>query len=135
MEQKRKTQPSRIKTCGSTFKNPEKNKAWELIKKSGCSDLTVGDAKLSKQHCNFFLNNGNASSSDIEQLIEEVRKKVFLKTGIKLELEIKIVDSSREEEIINRLSLRSAGKINRDDIASIFRPIYEVSKKLQAKEK
>ena len=91
IEQKRKTQPSRIKTCGSTFKNPEKNKAWELIKKSGCSDLTVGDAKLSKQHCNFFLNNGNASSSDIEQLIEEVRKKVFLKTGIKLELEIKIV--------------------------------------------
>ena len=50
----------------------------------------MGDAKLSKQHCNFFLNNGNASSSDIEQLIEEVRKK-FLKTGIKLELEIKIV--------------------------------------------
>ena len=91
IEQKRKTQPSRIKTCGSTFKNPEKNKAWELIKKSGCSDLTVGDAKLSKQHCNFFLNDGNASSSDIEQLIEEVRKKVFLKTGIKLELEIKIV--------------------------------------------
>ena len=51
----------------------------------------MGDAKLSKQHCNFFLTNGNASSSDIEQLIEEVRKKVFLKTGIKLELEIKIV--------------------------------------------
>ena len=55
--------------------------------------------------------------------------------AIKGELEIKIVDSSREEEIINRLSLRSAGKINRDDIESIFRPIYEVSKKLQAKEK
>tara|TARA_S200000501_G_scaffold54907_1_gene45007 strand:+ start:75643 stop:75918 length:276 start_codon:yes stop_codon:yes gene_type:complete len=55
--------------------------------------------------------------------------------AIKRELEIKIADSSREEEIINRLSLRSTGKIKRDDIASIFRPIYEVSKKLQSKEK
>ena len=55
--------------------------------------------------------------------------------AIKGELEIKIVDSSREEEIINRLSLRSIGKIKRDDRASIFRPIYEVSKKFQAKKK
>ena len=91
LDKKRKSQPSRIKTCGSTFKNPENKKAWELIKLSGCSDLSIGGAKLSEQHCNFFLNNGKANSSDIEMLIEEVKNKVFLKTGIKLEPEIKII--------------------------------------------
>ena len=91
INQKRRSQPTRVKTCGSTFKNPSNKKAWELIKISGCSDLSVGGAKLSEEHCNFFLNDGNAKSSDIEMLIEEVRNKVFTKTGVKLELEIKIV--------------------------------------------
>jgi len=92
LDQKKKSQPSRIKTCGSTFKNPENNKkAWELIKLSGCSNLSIGGAKLSEKHCNFFINNGEAKSSDIEMLIEEVRNKVFLKTGVKLELEVKII--------------------------------------------
>ena len=80
-----------MKTCGSTFKNPSNKKAWELIKMSGCSNLSIGGARLSEQHCNFFLNNGKAKSSDIEMLIEEVRNQVFLKTGVKLDLEIKIV--------------------------------------------
>ena len=53
--------------------------------------MTIGGARLSEQHCNFFLNSGNATSLDIEMLIEEVRNKVFLKTGIKLDLEIKII--------------------------------------------
>ncbi len=91
LNQKRKSQPSNIKTCGSTFKNPGNKKAWELIKLSDCSNLSVGGARLSEQHCNFFLNNGKAKSSDIEILIEEVRNKVFLKTGVKLDLEIKII--------------------------------------------
>ena len=92
LEQKKNSQPSRIKTCGSTFKNPENNKkAWELIKMSECSNLSIGGAKLSEKHCNFFINNGKAKSSDIEMLIEEVRNKVFLKTGVKLELEVKII--------------------------------------------
>ena len=91
LDKKRKSQPSRIKTCGSTFKNPKNKKAWELIKLSGCSNLKIGGAKLSEQHCNFFLNNGKAKSLDIEMLIEEVKNKVFLKTGIKLEPEIKII--------------------------------------------
>ena len=91
LNQKRKSQPTNVKTCGSTFKNPSNKKAWELIKMSGCSNLSIGGARLSEQHCNFFLNNGKAKSSDIEMLIEEVRNKVFLKTGVKLDLEIKIV--------------------------------------------
>tara|TARA_Y100000590_G_C15708063_1_gene1009359 strand:- start:732 stop:1604 length:873 start_codon:yes stop_codon:yes gene_type:complete len=91
LDQKRKSQPSKIKTCGSTFKNPDNKKAWELIKLSGCSGLNIGGAQISEQHSNFFLNNGKAKSSDIEMLIEEVKNKVFLKTGVKLELEIKII--------------------------------------------
>ena len=91
LNQKRKSQPTNVKTCGSTFKNPSNKKASELIKMSGCSNLSIGGARLSEQHCNFFLNNGKAKSSDIEMLIEEVRNQVFLKTGVKLDLEIKIV--------------------------------------------
>ena len=88
---KKDSQPSKIKTCGSTFKNPKNKKAWELIKSSNCSGLKVGDAVISSKHSNFFVNNGNASSSDIENLINKVKKEVFLKTGTNLELEIKIV--------------------------------------------
>ena len=91
LKEKKESQPNRIKTCGSTFKNPKNKKAWELIKKSDCLNLTVGGASISDKHCNFFMNNGNATSSDVEKLIEKVREKVFLKTGTKLELEIKII--------------------------------------------
>ena len=61
-----------------------------LIKKSGCDQFQEGDAMISQKHCNFFINNGNAKSSDIENLIKKVRKKVYEKTGENLELEIKI---------------------------------------------
>tara|TARA_A100001011_G_scaffold92542_1_gene97295 strand:- start:947 stop:1810 length:864 start_codon:yes stop_codon:yes gene_type:complete len=91
LKRKKETQPSRIKTCGSTFKNPPNKKAWELIKVSNCSNLIVGGASISTQHYNFFQNNGKASSADIEKLIETVKEKVLLKTGTNLELEIKII--------------------------------------------
>jgi UDP-N-acetylmuramate dehydrogenase len=91
INQKKESQPSKIKTCGSTFKNPQDKKAWKLIRSSNCSNLNIGGAQMSSQHSNFFLNNGSATSSDVENLIKEVRKKVFLKTGINLELEIKII--------------------------------------------
>jgi len=91
LKEKKESQPNRIKTCGSTFKNPKNKKAWELIKKSDCLNLTVGGASISDKHCNFFMNNGNATASDVEKLIEKVKKKVFLKTGTNLELEIKII--------------------------------------------
>ena len=92
IERKKLSQPSQIKTCGSTFKNiNEGKKAWMLIKESGCDQFKEGDAIISQKHCNFFVNNGNAKSSDIENLIKKVQKKVYEKTGVNLELEIKIV--------------------------------------------
>ena len=92
IEKKKMSQPSQIKTCGSTFKNLSNDKkAWKLIKDSGCEDLREGDAVLSKKHCNFFVNNGKAKSIDIENLIKKVKKTVNEKTGVNLELEIKII--------------------------------------------
>jgi len=91
VEKKKNSQPSQIKTCGSTFKNPKNKNAWELIKESNCDNLRVGDAKISEKHCNFFVNNGNATSKDLEELINKVKKTVFEKTKINLELEIKII--------------------------------------------
>lgn len=88
---KKNDQPSKIKTCGSTFKNPLNNKAWKLIKDSGCEKLKVGDAQFSDKHCNFLVNKGNAKSKDFESLIQQVKDKVLDKTGIKLELEIKVI--------------------------------------------
>jgi UDP-N-acetylmuramate dehydrogenase len=85
------TQPSKIKTCGSTFKNPKNNKAWKLIKDSECEGMNIGDAYISTKHCNFFVNKGNASSKDLENLIIEVQKNVFKKTGINLEPEVQII--------------------------------------------
>ena len=92
IKKKKTSQPNQIKTCGSTFKNISENKkAWMLIKEAGCEGYREGDAIISQKHCNFFVNNGNAKSSDIENLINKVKKKVQEKTGINLELEIKIV--------------------------------------------
>ena len=92
VQRKKLSQPSQIKTCGSTFKNiSEEKKAWILIKESGCENYEEGDAAISKKHCNFFINKGKAKSSDIENLIEKVKRKVFEKTKINLELEIKII--------------------------------------------
>ena len=91
IKRKKETQPSQIKTCGSTFKNPKDRKAWKLIKESGCEKISVGKAKISEKHCNFFINEGGATSNDIEQLIEKVKNQVLKKTGINLELEIKII--------------------------------------------
>ena len=62
-----------------------------LIKEAGCNNFKEGDASISEKHCNFFVNNGKAKSSDIENLINKVKKRVFAKTGVNLELEIKIV--------------------------------------------
>ena len=92
ISRKKLSQPSQIKTCGSTFKNLSKDKkAWMLIKEAECDNLKEGDAMISKKHCNFFVNNGGAKSLDIENLINKVKKKVFEKTGVNLELEIKII--------------------------------------------
>ena len=88
------TQPSRIKTGGSTFKNPSdqtSDKAWELIKKSIPKNKTFGDATISEKHCNFLVNKGNATFNDMFKLVQFIEKEVKLKTGIKIETEIEIL--------------------------------------------
>ena len=88
-------QPSKIKTSGSTFKNPisqTERKVWELIKESVPLNQNFGDAYISEKHCNFFVNKGNATFKDMNKLINFVSKKVYEKTGISLEKEIKILE-------------------------------------------
>ena len=82
------SQPLRSRTGGSTFKNPPGHKAWALIDAAGCRGLTMGGAQVSEKHCNFLLNLGSATSSDIEALGEEVRRRVMAKSNITLEWEI-----------------------------------------------
>ena len=91
IDKKKISQPSQIKTCGSTFKNPKNKKAWELIKQSKCQNFQVGKAKISEKHCNFFVNTGKATAKELECLINKVKDTVHQKTKINLELEIKII--------------------------------------------
>jgi UDP-N-acetylmuramate dehydrogenase len=85
------SQPLRTKTGGSTFKNPEGHKAWQLVDAAGCRGLTLGGAQVSEKHTNFLINTGNATSADIEGLGELVRQKVYEHSGISLEWEIQRV--------------------------------------------
>ena len=92
---KEQAQPTKIKTSGSTFKNPidqSDKKVWQLIKESVSLEKSFGDACISEKHCNFFVNKGNAKFEDMKKLIDFVSESVFKKTGIKLETEIKILE-------------------------------------------
>ena len=94
-EQKETSQPTKIKTSGSTFKNPitqTDKKVWELIKQSVPLNTSFGDARISDKHCNFFVNKGNASFKDMKNLIKFVSNKVLENTGITIETEIKIIE-------------------------------------------
>ena len=93
--QKEAAQPTKIKTSGSTFKNPVKQtdkKVWELIKDSVPLDTSFGDAVISDKHCNFFVNKGNASFEEMKNLIKFVSNKVYENTGILIETEIVIIE-------------------------------------------
>ncbi|MCY4480953.1 MAG: UDP-N-acetylmuramate dehydrogenase [Rhodospirillales bacterium] len=87
--QREASQPIRARTGGSTFTNPAGHSAWELIDEAGCRGLTRGGAQISEQHCNFIVNAGGATASDIEGLGEEVRRRVEEKTGLSLRWEIR----------------------------------------------
>ena len=82
-------QPIKSRTGGSTFKNPPGKKSWQLIDAAGCRGLKVGDAKVSELHCNFLINEGEATAADIETLGETVRARVKETSGVELEWEIK----------------------------------------------
>ena len=83
------TQPIKERTGGSTFANPGKLKAWQLIEKAGLRGYRVGDASISQLHCNFMINHGEATAKDLENLGNFVRQKVLEDSGVELEWEIK----------------------------------------------
>ncbi len=94
-EKKESAQPTRIKTSGSTFKNPvdqSDKKVWQLIKESVPLEKSFGEASISEKHCNFFVNKGNAKFDDMKKLIDYVTENVLKKTGVRLEKEIKILE-------------------------------------------
>ena len=85
------SQPLRSKTGGSTFKNPDGHKAWQLVDAAGCRGLSLGGAQVSEKHTNLLLNTGTATSAEIEALGEEVRTRVKASSGVELEWEIQRV--------------------------------------------
>ena len=90
-EQRSSTQPVNTRTGGSTFKNPPGRKAWELVDAAGSRGLRIGDAQVSELHCNFLINHGSATAAQIEELGEEVRRRVLETSGVALEWEIRRV--------------------------------------------
>ncbi len=96
--QREATQPIRTRTGGSTFKNPEGKRAWELIDAAGCRGLSHGGAQVSEKHCNFLINTGDATAADIEELGELVRQRVKDATGVTLEWEIKRIGVPMDRE-------------------------------------
>ena len=95
-DERENTQPLRSKTGGSTFKNPDGQKAWQLVDEAGCRGLRMGQAQVSEKHCNFLINLGGATSQDIETLGEEVRKRVKANSGIELQWEIQRIGEKYE---------------------------------------
>lgn len=103
-EAREESQPVRARTGGSTFKNPPDMKAWELIERAGCRGLRRGAAKVSEQHCNFLINTGGATASQLEALGEEVRRRVAETSGTTLEWEIRRIgvhDATGPGEVIS----------------------------------
>lgn len=90
-------QPTGMRTGGSTFANPDGGKAWQLIDDAGCRGFTIGDAMVSEKHCNFLINKGAASATEIEALGETVRQRVSTKSGVELRWEIRRIGKTPEE--------------------------------------
>jgi UDP-N-acetylmuramate dehydrogenase len=93
-ESREATQPIKSRTGGSTFKNPQGHKAWQLIDTAGCRGLREGNAQVSEMHCNFLINLGGATAADIETLGETVRRRVKENSGVDLEWEIKRIGTA-----------------------------------------
>ena len=99
------TQPQGVRTGGSTFANPDGGKAWQAIDKAGCRGLQIGDASMSDKHCNFMINQGQATARDLEALGEEVRAKVRESSGIDLRWEIKILGRLLDEKVAPSIAI------------------------------
>lgn len=96
------SQPIKSRTGGSTFANPVPERAWEVIDAAGCRGLTIGGAQMSEQHCNFMINTGNATALDLEQLGDEVRKRVKEHSGVELRWEIRRIGERLGHSIIGK---------------------------------
>ena len=96
------SQPIKSRTGGSTFANPVPDRAWEVIDAAGCRGLTIGGAQMSEQHCNFMINTGNATALDLEQLGDEVRKRVKEHSGVELRWEIRRIGERLGHSIIGK---------------------------------
>jgi UDP-N-acetylmuramate dehydrogenase len=104
-QSREESQPLRSRTGGSTFKNPLPQKAWQVIDAAGCRGLTLGGAQVSEKHCNFLLNLGSASSADIENLGEEVRRRVREHSGVELQWEIQRVGTFVEHANLEQVGV------------------------------
>ncbi|MFO1241701.1 MAG: UDP-N-acetylmuramate dehydrogenase [Rickettsiales bacterium] len=93
-EERASTQPIKSRTGGSTFKNPEGKRAWQLVDEAGCRGLMIGKAQVSEKHTNFLINTGDATAAELEALGEEVRSRVKAKSGTELQWEIKRIGRS-----------------------------------------
>ncbi|OSQ45404.1 UDP-N-acetylmuramate dehydrogenase [Thalassospira sp. MCCC 1A01428] len=101
-EARNASQPVRAKTGGSTFANPTPKRAWEVIDAAGCRGLTIGGAQISPQHCNFMINLGDASAQDLENLGDEVRRRVRAHSGIDLQWEIRRIGERLGQSIVGK---------------------------------
>ena len=104
VDYREENQPVKSRTGGSTFKNPQGHSAWKLVDAAGCRGLRVGGAHVSKKHCNFLINDEEATAADIEKLGETVRQRVFEDSGIKLHWEIRRLDVPLSQDAMVPLS-------------------------------
>lgn len=93
------SQPLGTRTGGSTFKNPEGMHAWQLIDEAGCRGMRIGDAQVSEKHCNFLINHGGATATELEALGEQVRERVKVHSGVELEWEIRRIGKAAQEDM------------------------------------
>ncbi|MDJ0939858.1 MAG: UDP-N-acetylmuramate dehydrogenase [Woeseiaceae bacterium] len=91
LERRKNTQPLGLPSCGSVFRNPEGDHSARLIEAAGLKGMRIGGAEVSTKHANFIINMGDASATDIEELVEHVRQTVLDKHGVELEHEVRIV--------------------------------------------
>jgi UDP-N-acetylmuramate dehydrogenase len=96
------SQPIKSRTGGSTFANPVPKRAWEVIDAAGCRGLKIGGAQMSEQHCNFMINTGSATALDLEQLGDEVRRRVKEHSGVELRWEIRRIGERLGHSIIGK---------------------------------
>lgn len=94
---RKKSQPLNKRSAGSLFKNPKNNSAGKLLDEAGLKGFSIGDAKISEKHANFFINDGDATSKDMLMLIKKAHKEVKDKFNVNLSLEVKLMGFNEKE--------------------------------------